>query len=66
MKIEMIVLPENSGRYQLFVRKAINGNYIPNDLIFYTVGDKNYVHPKLKILRFERCGKCIKFRLGGS
>lgn len=62
MKIKMFVMPETSGRYLNFVRKVIGGDYKPNDLIFYTIGDTNYIHPKLKIARFEKMGDCMKFR----
>lgn len=61
MKIKMFVMPETSGRYLNFVRWRVGGDYKPNDLILYVVGDTNYIHPKLKIARFEKMGDCMKF-----
>ena len=62
MKINLFVMPENHMRYLNFVRCRVGDDYKPNDLIFYTVGDTNYIHPKLKITRFENMGDCMKFR----
>lgn len=63
MKINLFIIPETPGRYLYFVRWRVEDDYLVNDLIFYNCWDINYIHPKLKIVRFEKMGKCMKFWL---